>query len=141
LTAYEGAGSNRRNAKRRLAMSKPVRASAVAAVICLALTGQAFAHAHLVSATPPVGGAVETSPPELDLKFSEALNLKFSGVKVTSPDKAEVKLDEPMLMDSDTTFMATIPNKLAPGTYTVDWHALSADGHKTHGTYTFTVKP
>jgi copper resistance protein C len=141
LTAYEGAGSKRRYAKRRPSMSKPIRASAVAAVICLALAGQAVAHAHLVSATPPVGGAVETSPPELDLKFSEALNLKFSGVTVTGPDKAEVELTDPMLMDNDTTFMATIPNKLAPGAYTVEWHALSADGHKTHGTYTFTVKP
>jgi methionine-rich copper-binding protein CopC len=122
-------------------MSKPICVSATAAALCLAFASQAFAHAHLVSATPPADGTVATSPSELDLKFSEAVNAKFSGATVTGPDKAEVKLTEPMLMDGDTTFMATIPDTLAPGAYTVEWHALSADGHKTHGTYTFTVKP
>jgi methionine-rich copper-binding protein CopC len=84
---------------------------------------------------------VATSPSELDLKFSEAVNLKFSGATVTGPDKVEVKLGEPMLMDGDATFMVTIPDTLAPGTYTVEWHVLSADGHKIKGSYTFVVKP
>ena len=122
-------------------MSKPIHAPELVAAIWLALSGQAFAHAHLVSATPPVGGTVATSPTELDLRFSEALNLKFSGVKVTGPDEAELTLEEPMLMDDDTTFMAMIASKLAPGTYSVEWHALSSDGHKTQGSYTFVVKP
>ena len=26
---------------------------------------------------------------------------------------------------------------LQPGNYTVDWHVVSVDGHKTRGTYTF----
>lgn len=123
-------------------MSKPFRASAFAvAAFSLAFSGQAFAHAHLVSAIPPVDGTVATSPAEIDLKFSEAVNAKFSGATVTGPNQTEVKLGEPMLMDGDTTFMATIPDKLAPGTYTVEWHVLSADGHKIKGSYTFVVKP
>ena len=40
----------------------------------------------------------------------------------------------------DTTLVVPVMQQLASGTYTVDWHALSKDGHKTHGTYTFTVK-
>ncbi|WP_250381188.1 copper resistance protein CopC, partial [Escherichia coli] len=27
-----------------------------------------------------------------------------------------------------------------PGTYIVDWHVVSVDGHKTKGHYTFSVK-
>jgi len=127
--------------RKGLSMSRPTGKFAVAAVVCFGLSGEAFAHAHLVSSTPPANGTVSTSPSEIDLKFSEALNLKFSGAKVTGPDTAEVKLQERMLMDGDTTLMATIPDKLAPGTYTVEWHVLSADGHKTHGDYTFIVKP
>ncbi len=30
---------------------------------------------------------------------------------------------------------------LETGTYKVDWHALATDGHKTDGSYTFTIKP
>jgi methionine-rich copper-binding protein CopC len=37
--------------------------------------------------------------------------------------------------------MVPLSETLAPGAYTVEWHALSADGHKTNGAFTFTVKP
>ncbi len=122
-------------------MSHSTRTFAIAAVVCLGLTGQALAHAHLASATPAVNGTVTTAPSELDLKFSEDLNLKFSGVKVTGPDKAAVETGEATLMENNTVLMVPLSGMLGAGTYTVDWHALSADGHKTHGSYSFTVKP
>ena len=61
-----------------------------AGVLGLVLGGQAIAHAHLESATPAVDSTVAASPAELDLKFSEALELKFSGVKVAGPGNAAV---------------------------------------------------
>lgn len=122
-------------------MSNLIRALAIATVVGLGLTAQASAHAELKSATPPVDGTTATAPTELDLKFSEDLNLKFSGVKVTGPDNRSVQTGEAALMDENTTLMAPISGTLAAGVYTVAWHALSADGHKTHGTYKFTVKP
>ena len=113
----------------------------LAAVASIALTGAACAHAHLEAAQPPIGGTVKAAPTELDLKFSEDLNLKFTGVTVTGPGKTKVKTDNAMLMGGDKTFMVNLPEGLPSGTYRVDWHALSRDGHKTHGSYTFTVKP
>ena len=44
-------------------------------------------------------------------------------------------------MDNNTTLMVPVSGTLAPGIYTVEWHALSGDGHKTHGSYKFTIKP
>ncbi|AYG61221.1 hypothetical protein CCGE525_00435 [Rhizobium jaguaris] len=44
-------------------------------------------------------------------------------------------------MQNDTVLMVPISGTIGAGTYTVEWHALSADGHKTTGSYTFTVKP
>ncbi|HEX8044568.1 copper resistance protein CopC, partial [Rhizobium sp.] len=67
--------------------------------------------------------------------------LKFSGVTVTGPNKEAVKTGEAMLMKSDTTLMIPITDKLATGKYTVEWHVLSTDGHKTNGTYSFTIAP
>ncbi len=111
-------------------------------VLGLAATGGALAHAHLKSATPAVGSTVATSPTELDLKFSEGLNLKFTGVKVTGPAKAAVATGDAALAPADdTTLVVPVPDTLAAGSYTVAWHALSTDGHKTSGTYRFTVKP
>ncbi|MBZ9937213.1 copper homeostasis periplasmic binding protein CopC [Mesorhizobium sp. BR1-1-16] len=120
---------------------KTIRLAALVAASMLALPASAYAHAHLEAALPAINGTVAKAPTELDLKFSEELNLKFTGVKVTGPDKKEVKTDDAMLMGGDKTFMVSLPAGLAAGTYTVEWHALSQDGHKTHGSYSFTVKP
>ena len=112
-----------------------------AAAISIALVGQAMAHAHLKSAVPAADGTVKSTPLELDLTFSEGLNVKFSGVKITGPDKATVKTGEAMLMNSGTTLMVPVTDQLAPGKYTVEWHVLSTDGHKTNGNYSFTIAP
>ncbi|MDL2401601.1 copper homeostasis periplasmic binding protein CopC [Rhizobium mayense] len=122
-------------------MTKIIIRLGLAAILAIGLAGQALAHAQLVSATPADKSTVKSSPSELDLTFTEGLNLKFSGIKVTGPDKAAVKLGEPMLMPSDTVLMVPVSETLGAGTYTVEWHALSTDGHKTNGSYTFTVKP
>ncbi|TAZ47092.1 Cu resistance protein (plasmid) [Rhizobium leguminosarum] len=112
---------------------------AVAATIAFA--GQALAHAHLKAAAPASDSTVKQAPSELDLTFTEGLNLKFSGAKLTGPGKAAVKTGEGSLMDGDMTLMVPVSQKLTPGKYTVEWHVLSTDGHKTNGTYSFTVAP
>ena len=122
-------------------MTKTITRLGLAAILALGLAGQAFAHAHLKSATPADNSTVKSSPSELDLTFTEGLNLKFSGIKVTGPGKTAVKLGDSMLMQNDTVLMVPVSETLSAGTYTVEWHALSTDGHKTNGSYTFTVKP
>jgi methionine-rich copper-binding protein CopC len=117
------------------------RTFGITALVCFGLSAQAFAHSELKSATPAEGGTVATSPSELDLKFSEDLNLKFSGVTVTGPNKTAVQTGEATLTDGNTTLVVPIAGVLGAGIYTVTWHALSADSHKSHGSYTFTVKP
>jgi methionine-rich copper-binding protein CopC len=121
-------------------MSKLIRLSTIAAVAALIATGPALAHAHLKSAVPAPGSTV-AAPTEIDLTFSEGVNLKFTGIGVSGPKKEAVKTGEAMLMDGDTMLMVPVQGALAAGTYKVDWHALSTDGHKTNGSFTFTVKP
>jgi copper resistance protein C len=116
------------------------RILSVAAIASLAFAGQAFAHAHLASSTPADKASI-ASPGEIDLTFTEELDLKFSGFTVTGPDKGAVKLGDAMLEGGDKVLMAPVSGRLAPGSYTVDWHVLSTDGHKTEGNFTFTVTP
>ena len=113
----------------------------IAATASIALAGHAFAHAHLKSSVPAADSTVKQAPSELDLTFSEGLNLKFSGVTVTGPDKTVVKTGAATLMDGDATLMVPVSDKLSSGKYTVQWHALSTDGHKTNGSYSFTITP
>ncbi|OWV97437.1 Cu resistance protein [Rhizobium sp. R72] len=122
-------------------MSTLSRLVALSTVAVLGFAGQALAHAHLIKTMPPDKATMAASPGELDLHFSEELNIKFSGVKITGPDKAEVKTGDARLMDEGRTLMVPLPETLSPGAYAVEWHVLSTDGHKTNGTYGFTVKP
>jgi methionine-rich copper-binding protein CopC len=98
----------------------------------------ASAHAKLVSATPAAGSVAMPAPTELKLKFSEGLELKFTGVKVAGAKKNAVATGPATLDPKDNTLLI-VPFKAAlpDGRYTVDWHALSTDGHKTKGSYSF----
>jgi methionine-rich copper-binding protein CopC len=120
-------------------MSKLIPMFGFAAMGGIAVTNQAFAHAHLKSAAPAPGSTLTAAPAELDLTFLEGVNLKFTGVNLTGPGKAPVQTGEATLMGGDTTFIVPISGTLVPGVYTVAWHALSADGHKAVGRYMFTV--
>jgi len=122
-------------------MSSTLRVLALASAFAMGLTGAAFAHAHLKTSTPAGGSTLTAAPTEVDITFTEDVNLKFTGIKVTGPDKKDVATGEGMLMDKDTTLMVPLSGTLGAGKYTVAWHALSKDGHKTNGTFAFTVKP
>lgn len=106
------------------------------------LAGQAFAHAHLKSAVPAIDGTAAAAPSEIALTFSEALNLKFSGATVTDAGGKPVATGDAKLVGTgDTGLTVPLAAPLAAGTYSVKWHVLSVDGHKTEGAYSFTVKP
>jgi methionine-rich copper-binding protein CopC len=46
-----------------------------------------------------------------------------------------------MLANHEATLTVPLQSALPPGAYTVKWHVLSTDGHKTEGSYSFMVKP
>ena len=121
-------------------MTTRTRTSCLAALGIAVVSGPALAHAHLKSAIPQAGGTVAASPSELDLVFSEGLNLKFTGITLKGPGAKAVQTGEASLT-GDSTLVVPVSGPLAAGSYTVDWHALSSDGHKTSGSYRFTVKP
>jgi len=121
-------------------MSRFLRALPVAGLILLTVSAQAFAHAHLKTAAP-AQKASAAAPAEINLGFTEALDLKFSGVAVVNADNKDIALGDAVLKDDGKSLVAPVAGTLAPGAYTVNWHVLSVDGHKTNGSYTFTVKP
>jgi methionine-rich copper-binding protein CopC len=102
----------------------------------------AFAHAHLQKAVPPADGAVAASPAEIRLKFSEGVEPRFSGIALTTQAGAIEPTGQPSVDPSDNSVLiATVGQKLEPGVYKVTWHAVSADTHRTQGSFTFTVAP
>ena len=101
----------------------------------------AFAHAHLQSAAPAVGGTVAAAT-EIRLTFSEAIEPKFSGVTLTSAAGELEPLGASALdPNDDKALIVTIAKPLPSGVYKVTWRATSVDAHHTQGDFSFTVKP
>ena len=109
---------------------------AVAALLC---ASPAYSHALLKSASPPVGGTVE-SPAEIRITFSEGIEPKFSGVALSGPGGAAPVGKASVAPGDDKVMIVKVGKKLAPGTYSVKWHAVSVDTHHTQGDFDFTVK-
>ena len=114
---------------------------AFAGLGCLFAAGPAFAHAHLKSANPADKAIVSTSPMVLTLDFTEGLNLAFSGANLQDASGSLVQQGKAQLSNGDETLTIPLQSALRPGDYTVKWRVLSVDGHKSDGSYSFTVEP
>jgi copper resistance protein C len=101
----------------------------------------ASAHALLKQASPGVGSTVAASPSEIRINFSEGVEPSFSGLTLTSEAGAAVPLGKSHVdPGDDSTLITPVSQPLKPGVYTVKWHAVAVDTHKTQGSFQFTVK-
>ena len=110
----------------------------LAAAVSALAVGQASAHARLISGTPKAGTTV-AAPQALTLRYSEAIVLAASSVKVA---RASAPVASGPLGLDKTKRVVTVPltGPLAPGAYRVTWHMKTEDGHETDGAFAFTVK-
>ena len=112
--------------------------TAVALIASLASISNAFAHAHLKSEIPAADSSV-TAPKELRLNFSEGVEAQFTKVTVTDGGKP-VAIKAVETEPNDKKLLIVTPEQpLKPGSYKVEWHAVSVDTHKSEGHYTFKI--
>jgi copper resistance protein C len=99
------------------------------------------AHAHpVLEATDPGQGATVSSPREIRLTFTEDLIAEFSGLTIKDQSGHLVETASPSVDPSrKSQLMVPIPKPLAPGSYVVDWHAVSVDTHRVSGHFSFKV--
>ena len=107
----------------------------VAALALIGSSVSAEAHAMLDHASPAVGSTISTPPGQVTLYFTEQLEPKFSGAEVRKG--AGNRVDRGVSVSGKV--MRVSVGSLAAGTYTVTWHVLSVDTHKTQGSFSFTV--
>lgn len=114
---------------------------AAALVLAVAFSPAALAHAHLKSQYPAANANVEASPQALTLTFSEDIEPAFSGVEIVgSGQKAMPTAEVERAPQQHNQLIVPLEKPLSSGSYQVNWHVLSVDGHKTKGSYTFSVK-
>jgi copper resistance protein C len=101
----------------------------------------ALAHAHLKTPVPADKAVIDSSPQNLTLTFTEDVEPAFSGVEVLNAQNQPMAVEKAKLNDKKhDQLIVPISKPLPSGNYQVNWHVLSVDGHKTKGSYAFSVK-
>lgn len=107
-------------------------------IAAAALSLQAFAHS-MPKTMEPAAKSTVAAPKQLSVHFTEALDPKFSMLKLT--DAAGTAIPAKTAVDKTDAMHLTLPlPMLKPGVYTVGWATAALDGHRATGKYTFTVK-
>lgn len=124
--------------------SKTVRTLMAAAAIVA--SSVALAHPKLVASTP-ADKAEGAAPAKIELSFSEKLVPEFCAANLLMTDMPGMAAHSPMKIaftltpgPDGKTMVLTPSQPLQPGTYRVDWRAVSADTHRMTGNVTFAVK-
>lgn len=111
-------------------------AALVAPLVTLLGAPTASAHNALLSTTPAHGAVLTTMPPVVALHFDLPSGALGTEVVVLG-SAGNVAAGAPRLIDDDVR-QPIYPGSPA-GQYTVNWRAISADGHPVQGTFSFTT--
>ena len=116
------------------------------AASCLALATAAEAHPRLTTSTP-ADGAIVHNVRTIQLQFSEQLVPAFTGGELTMNAMPGMPGHQPMnvavrsaVTNHGRTLMLSTPIPLRPGSYHLNWHAVSTDTHQVSGGMSFTVR-
>ena len=97
------------------------------------------AHAFLKDANPGVGSTIQTSPSEVQIRFTENIEPAVSSIQVFDASGKEVDKRDLHLDRSDHALLHISLPPLGVGTYKVTWRVVSVDTHVTNGDFTFRV--
>lgn len=107
----------------------------------MAFSSLAAAHAHLRASTPAAKAEVTTATDALMLTFTEEIEPAFSGVALLDDHQKPVATEKARVTSGHKDrLIVSLPQPLKAGRYQVNWHVLSVDGHKTAGSYRFSVQ-
>ena len=97
------------------------------------------AHAFLKDANPGVGSTIQTSPSEVQIRFTENIEPAVSSIQVFNTSGKEVDKRDLHLDRSDRALLHISLPPLGVGIYKVTWRVVSVDTHVTNGDFTFQV--
>jgi methionine-rich copper-binding protein CopC len=113
---------------------------AISLSLMLASTAS-FAHAELENASPAADATLQSTLSEVALGFTEAVEPKFSTIKVQDSEGMRVDNADVSAAPGNAKRLSVSLRPLQPGTYEVLWRVTSTDTHKTNVSYTFKVAP
>lgn len=112
---------------------------ALAGAIVVATATAAFAHATLLTTEPQPGGVFETSPPYVNLRFDQPVQVSLGGIRLYNARRERVVTGAPEHPGGAASQVRTSLPHLVDGTYVVTWRVISEDSHPVEGAFTFGV--
>jgi methionine-rich copper-binding protein CopC len=113
-------------------------AVAVFAAILLIWPAIACAHVFPAAEAPKAGETLNSAPREVTITFDGPIESLFATVNVTD-DKGRDETAGPVTVGADHRAASAPLKPLSPGDYDVKWGVVAEDGHRTEGSYEFTV--
>ncbi|KIX91763.1 hypothetical protein TP70_00325 [Staphylococcus microti] len=110
-------------------------------VCCLVIGGyvnEASAHVSLENQQPMKDEILSTAPKEIQLTFSEPVNVRYADVQLYNDQGQKVE----QLRAQETGYSNTVTfqtQQQREGSYAVLWQAVSPDGHEVSGQYQFSI--
>lgn len=107
------------------------------ALVLLAGSPAAFAHAVLVRSTPANQAIVQSHQIDIALDYDSRIEASRCTVRLTDANGKAVSLQmEPSTKPAE---LKAVAYNLANGKYQIHWQVLASDGHITRGDIAFTV--
>jgi copper transport protein len=97
----------------------------------------AAAHAELVNISPANGAQLKTPPTQVQMTFTESVNLIDGGIRLVDEVGRTVPTSDPTVDGRIVTW--PMPADIPDGTYIISWRVVSADGHPVGGASSFGV--
>jgi methionine-rich copper-binding protein CopC len=111
---------------------------ALLAGLWFSLAGQgAGAHAYAQTSVPAPDALLSRAPDAICVGFTTLVDLPLSRIVLSAEGAAELSTGP--LRASAKQLCAPVSASLPPGVYRVQWTVVGRDGHRTNGTYRFTV--
>ena len=101
---------------------------------------ETYGHAFVTSSNPSSSQSVASSPPEVDVFFSEPVDVKYSKLKILDETGKQVETAGLHHLKGDESALSVTLPHLKDGVYTVSTTVLSqTDGHVTDNAFVFAV--
>lgn len=109
-------------------------------VVLLLIPTLSLAHAFPDHSQPAKDGVLAAAPSTVRIWFTSDIEPLFNKLVVKNSAN-DVVSDGKARIDSHNASLLEVPLKaLAAGRYRVSWQVTAKDGHRSNGSYTFTVK-
>jgi len=99
-----------------------------------------LAHTRFLMSEPAPDDTLATPPQTVRLWFSHPVEADFSRIEVTDSGGNRVDTKDPARDADDAKVLQVTLPTLSSGKYQVNWTAVSADGHRVKGTFSFSVQ-